>query len=147
VGFSCIILGMKELPLVKTGKSNKEDGFLGLVSFDVFWSLHIIQSLDTWQWLLTYQIIVAWESSSNYRRDGKDDIPCCHILLCLLDLLAMECLTTGYHQVFLVWPVESSHNARWKAWKGAENMNLVQSAVNHQSFEMQPYGSEFETKS
>jgi hypothetical protein len=38
---------MKELPLVKTGKSNKEDGFLGLVSFDVFWSQHTIQSMDT----------------------------------------------------------------------------------------------------
>jgi hypothetical protein len=37
---------MKELPLVKTGKSNKEDGFLGLVSFDVFLSLHTIQSVD-----------------------------------------------------------------------------------------------------
>ncbi len=46
MGFSCIILGMKELPLVKTGKSNKEDGFLGLVSFDVFLSLHTIQSVD-----------------------------------------------------------------------------------------------------
>jgi hypothetical protein len=50
---------MKELPLVKTGKSNKQDGFLGLVSFDVSWSLHTIQSVDTGQWLLTYQIIVA----------------------------------------------------------------------------------------
>ncbi len=60
MGFSCcIILCMKELPLVKTGKSNKQDGFLGLVSFDVSWSLHTIQSVDTGQWLLTYQIIVA----------------------------------------------------------------------------------------
>jgi hypothetical protein len=58
------------------------------------------------------------------------------------------CLTTGYHQAFLVWPVESSHNADEKLGKKAENMNLVQSAVNcHRVFEMQPYGSEFETKS
>lgn len=49
MGFSpCIILGMKELPLVKTGKGNKEDGFLGLVSFDVFWSQcgHLTMAAD-----------------------------------------------------------------------------------------------------
>ncbi len=132
MGFSCIILGMKELPLVETGKSNKEDGFLGLVSFDVFWSLHTIQSVDTWQWLLTYQIIVAWESSSTYRRNGKDDTMLPHPFVFTGLISNGVCLTTGYHQVFLVWPVESSHDARWKARKEAENMNLVQSAVNRQ---------------